>query len=101
MGELSAADGGDLGVGFGDYLPAEAIPYQRALCSFIFDLCFRAKLADWQSVAVGNFADYRPDVPAFYFFDDHRPPNHRAFKNWPVYYRDLRRPPGNDPAAKS
>ena len=71
MGKLPVTDGGDLGVGFGDYLPAEAIPYQRDLCGFVSGLCFCAELADWESVAVGNCADYRADVSTFYIFHDY------------------------------
>src|ERR1700730_12950001 len=74
MGKLPVTDGGDLGVGFGNYLPAEAIPYQRPLCSFISGLCFLAELADWQSVAGGNRSDYRSDGSNFYIFVDYCAP---------------------------
>jgi hypothetical protein len=47
MGKLPVTDGGDLGVGFRDYLSAEAIPYQRDLCGFVFVVCFFSELADW------------------------------------------------------
>ena len=71
MGKLPVTDGGDLGAGFGDYLPAEAIPYQRALCGFVSGVCFFAELADGESVAGGNCADYRADVSTFYIFHDY------------------------------
>ncbi len=68
MGKLPVTDGGDLGVGFRDYLSAEAIPYQRSLCRIISDLRFFAELADWQSVAVGNCANHRTHVSTFHIF---------------------------------
>ena len=47
MGKLPVTHGRDLGVGFGNYLPAKAIPYQRDLCGFVFVVCFFSELADW------------------------------------------------------
>ena len=75
MGQLSFADDGDMGAGVGDHLAVATVPHHWDLRGIVHRVRVSAELHYWKSVAVGNRAADRADVPAIYFLYDHRSGN--------------------------
>ena len=55
------------------------------LRGIVHRVCVFAELHHGKSVAVGNRAADRADVPAFYIFHDHGSEDHRAFEEGPMH----------------
>ena len=70
-GNYLVAHAGHLGVGFGDHLASAALSHHIYLCGLFHRVRFSAQLDHGKSMAVGDCADHRTDVPAFYLLHDH------------------------------